>query len=1792
MFEVGKTLPSKIGEFPPSLYGKPIEDLDDYYRNKYTFMIVAKDKTIFRFSATKGFFIFTPFNPIRRAAMYVLTHPYPFLTVMVVILVNCVFMAIKEEFQAAEKTFTGIYTVEGSVKMLARGFILADFTYLRDAWNWLDFIVVMLAYVTMGIEMGNVAVLRTFRVLRALKTVAVVPGLKTIVGALMEAVRRLRDVMILSVFVLSIFALVGLQLYQGHISRSIKNLTAINVTTALYTLYLFFFRTGSNRRAVPSCCVACTETNQGDCPVNYTCAKGGDNPDFNYTNFDNFGWAMLCAFRLMTQDYWENLYQQVIRTNGPNQVLFFVIVIFLGSFYLVNVILAIVAMSYDDCRKQDQIDADLEEEAEMKAEEAFFEVKYTPSVGSANSLMLANPRYSNGGNGRPVACDKMSVQSEYCCSHNCNQEIYKQKEKSVSRLVLKFEDPTKNKLAIMDNPFICRTPSTATIDLQDVLVLKDLIRNASNKRRCYWLGYEPGMKKKEFLKEKCMQLLFGWECHPLWYKVAHITELFIMDAFVDLFITLCIVVNTVFMAMEHANMHDTLVKVLSYGNYVFTGIFTVEAALKILALGLYKYLQDKWSCFDFVIVILSLVEMGLEKVKGLSILRSFRLLRVFKLAKSWPTLNLLIGIIGRTMGALGNLCFVLAIIIFIFAVMGMQLFGAYYTDDKFPFEVGENRELRWHFKDFFHSFMIVFRILCGEWIENMWNCLRTYGKPCIPFFLLTMIVGNLVVLNLFLALLLSSFGAESLKHSQEEEGPNKLQEAVDRINRFAIYIKSHITYCVKVKVRHKQIANDYFFDERTNYIGQHDANRHGNNNMCVNNNDSSSNTNNNINDNNSNRGVVIVNATPIGNGRIVNAEGDYELNNDDDDLSRAYNKSNHSKRSSVNNNNNNNNNDVPRTTGGPEINEVKVVFVKYPDDCCPRLCMEKCSFWDLLENTLFGKVYWKFRCYMFSLVENNYFETFIILMILASSLALAIEDKNIDTKPLLKHVLKVMDSVFTVIFVFEMIVKMAAYGLKKYFTDAWCWLDFIIVAISLVGWFAEGAGAGNMGAFRALRTLRALRPLRAVSRWEGMKVVVNALIQAIPAIFNVLLVCLVFWLIFSIMGVNLFMGRFGRCLDEEGEMIKIVFESGHYVIQGTNDTLTRELCKKNFSVTRNYTWFNPKVNFDNVLIGYLSLFQIATFKGWMDIMYAAIDSREPTEQPLFEDRVGVYLYFVLFIVFGAFFTLNLFIGVIIENFNMQKKKAGGSMEMLMTEDQKKYYNAMKKLGSKQPTKPIPKPKLTCQLFFFNLTKNQKFDVAIMVVILLNMTTMGLEHYDQPKAMEITLNYINTVFIVIFTLECVMKLLGLRFYYFKEPWNIFDFVVVITSILAMALSSVLNKLPVSPTMLRVVRVFRVGRVLRLVKSAKGIRTLLFSLAVSMPALFNIGLLLFLVMFIYAIVGMSSFMHVKHSAGIDDMFNFETFFNSMIILFQICTSAGWDGVLAGLMNDTPPDCDDKPTESSPNGDCGNSALGMMFLVTYLVITFLVIINMYIAVILENFSQATEDVQQGLTQDDFDMYYELWERFDENATQYIPLDRLCEFVDTLEDPLRLPAPNLYKLVSMDIPICENDMVHCIDILDALTKNFLGTANEDTGELGDLKGPEKKDYHPISTTLKRQREMCVARIIQKSWRNYVNKKRLEHAKEDLYQLDKVSLESYNSRFTSGSKLSILEANSSNGVNVIKTELTTDMDENVRNIFSDTSSGSGSVSSYNGRKTKQEKSDEDNKKLLISFSTVSDSDS
>uniref|UniRef100_A0A8C1L4F9 Sodium channel protein n=1 Tax=Cyprinus carpio TaxID=7962 RepID=A0A8C1L4F9_CYPCA len=1471
-------------------------------------------------------------------------------------------------------------------------------------WNKIDFIYM---YVTEFVDLGNISALRTFRVLRALKTITVIPGLKTIVGALIQAVKKLADVMILTVFCLSVFALIGLQLFMGNLrQKCIKSFDWSNSDN----LTVLFNHTDINENYYyvpghmdPLLCG--NSSDAGKCPEGYTCLKAGPNPNYGYTSYDNFAWAFLALFRLMTQDFWENLFQLTLRAAGKTYMIFFVVIIFLGSFYLINLILAVVAMAYAE-----QNEATIAE-AKKKEEEYAKILEQLKKQAEVCLLILSAVKQQKNS---MVNGSKTSLSSKKKGDDDQIQNDYD----GIALKPLSKSNGSKGSMNYLEVPNSqMRKPSAVSATDNALDELEDI------QRPCPPCWY------------KFADIFLKWDCCLPWVKFKKFIYLIVMDPFVDLGITICIVLNTLFMAMEHYPMTQHFEHMLTVGNLVFTGIFTAEMVLKLIALDPYYYFQVGWNIFDSIIVTMSLVELGLANVEGLSVLRSFRLMRVFKLAKSWPTLNMLIKIISNSVGALGNLTLVLAIIVFIFAVVGMQLFGKSYRDC--VCKISEDCKLpRWHMTDFFHSFLIIFRILCGEWIETMWDCMEVAGQGmCIVVFMMVMIIGNLVVLNLFLALLLSSFSGDNLSASDDDGEMNNLQIAIARMTRGIDWVKAfvigHFTQCLGLKPKGEGVKANEEIDSKVATM-------------------------------NSSLSVIKV---PIANG---------ELDDDDDGNSSSEDEGKE---------------DVDKNIEVEEEEEEEEED-STPEDCYTENCIRRCPCLELDVTQGKGKAWWNFRKTCYSIVEHSYFETFIIFMILLSSGALAFEDIYIEQRRVIKIILEYADLVFTYVFVIEMLLKWVAYGFKVYFTNAWCWLDFLIVDVSLISLTANILGYSELGAIKSLRTLRALRPLRALSRFEGMKVVVNALVGAIPSIFNVLLVCLIFWLIFSIMGVNLFAGKFYYCFNSTSEEV--------FPITQVNN---KSECLELTEADPNVRWMNMKVTFDNVGMGYLSLLQVATFKGWMDIMYSAVDSREVEMQPDYESNLYMYIYFVIFIIFGSFFTLNLFIGVIIDNFNQQKAKIRGT-DIFMTEDQKKYYNAMKKLGSKKPQKPIPRPTNCCQGLVFDLVTKQFFDIFIMVMICLNMVTMMVETDDQSEEKEYILFLINLVFIVLFTGECILKIIALRCHYFSIGWNIFDFVVVILSIAGLLLADLIEKYFVSPTLFRVIRLARIGRVLRLIRGAKGIRTLLFALMMSLPALFNIGLLLFLIMFIFSIFGMSNFAYVKKEAGIDDMFNFETFGNSIICLFMITTSAGWDGLLAPILN-SPPDCDpDVENPGSPvRGNCGSAAVGIVFFCSYIVMSFLVVVNMYIAIILENFNVATEESSDPLCEDDFEMFYETWEKFDPTASQFIAYSRLSEFCDTLKDPLRIPKPNTLKLITMDLPMVPDDKIHCLDILLALTTQVLGDSDQMDAMKATMaekfmdNNPSMVSFEPIISTFRQKQEEVAALTIQSAYRKHVLKRGLKHA-------------------------------------------------------------------------------------------------
>ncbi|KAM7316486.1 hypothetical protein ACRRTK_024217 [Alexandromys fortis] len=1751
--EAGKSLPFIYGDIPPEMVSEPLEDLDPYYINKKgtgSFRSFRRESGCQDVASTR---ISLEIRMIHGLAFYHKEH-------------SCK---------------TGIYTFESLIKILARGFCLEDFTFLRDPWNWLDFTVITFAYVTEFVDLGNVSALRTFRVLRALKTISVIPGLKTIVGALIQSVKKLSDVMILTVFCLSVFALIGLQLFMGNLRNKCLqwppenstfemnitsffnnsldwNGTAFNRTGNMFNWdeYIedkshFYFLEGQNDALLCG-----NSSDAGQCPEGYICVKAGRNPNYGYTSFDTFSWAFLSLFRLMTQDFWENLYQLTLRAAGKTYMIFFVLVIFLGSFYLINLILAVVAMAYEE---QNQATLEEAEQKEAEFQQMLEQLKkQQEEAQAAAAAASAESRDFSGAGGIGVFSESSSVASKL--SSKSEKELKnrrkkkKQKEQAGeeekedtvrksasedsirkkgfrfslegSRLTYekRFSSPHQSLLSIRGSLFSPRRNSRASlfsfkgrvkdvgsendfaddehstfedndsrrdslfvphrhgerrpsnvsqasrasrgiptlpmngkmhsaVDCNGVVSLvggpsaltspvgqllpegttteteirkrrsssyhvsMDLLEDPTSRQRAMSMAsiLTNTMEELEESRQKCppcwykfANMCLIWDCCKPWLKVKHLVNLVVMDPFVDLAITICIVLNTLFMAMEHYPMTEQFSSVLSVGNLVFTGIFTAEMFLKIIAMDPYYYFQEGWNIFDGFIVSLSLMELGLANVEGLSVLRSFRLLRVFKLAKSWPTLNMLIKIIGNSVGALGNLTLVLAIIVFIFAVVGMQLFGKSYKEC--VCKISNDCELpRWHMHDFFHSFLIVFRVLCGEWIETMWDCMEVAGQTmCLTVFMMVMVIGNLVVLNLFLALLLSSFSSDNLAATDDDNEMNNLQIAVGRMQRGIDFVKRKIREFIEKAFVRKQKALDEIKpledlnNKKDSCISNHTTIEIGKDlNYLKDGNGTTSGIGSSVEKyvvdesdymsfiNNPSLTVTVPIAVGESDFENLNTE-EFSSESDMEESKEKLNATSSSEGSTV---------DIGAPAEG-EQPEAEPEESLEPEACFTEDCVRKFKCCQISIEEGKGKLWWNLRKTCYKIVEHNWFETFIVFMILLSSGALAFEDIYIEQRKTIKTMLEYADKVFTYIFILEMLLKWVAYGFQMYFTNAWCWLDFLIVDVSLVSLTANALGYSELGAIKSLRTLRALRPLRALSRFEGMRVVVNALLGAIPSIMNVLLVCLIFWLIFSIMGVNLFAGKFYHCINyTTGDMFDVS------VVNNFSE------CQALIESNQTARWKNVKVNFDNVGLGYLSLLQVNKFQGMV----------------------------------------------------------------------------------------------------FDFVTKQVFDISIMILICLNMVTMMVETDDQSQEMTNILYWINLVFIVLFTGECVLKLISLRYYYFTIGWNIFDFVVVILSIVGMFLAELIEKYFVSPTLFRVIRLARIGRILRLIKGAKGIRTLLFALMMSLPALFNIGLLLFLVMFIYAIFGMSNFAYVKREVGIDDMFNFETFGNSMICLFQITTSAGWDGLLAPILNSGPPDCDPEKDHpgSSVKGDCGNPSVGIFFFVSYIIISFLVVVNMYIAVILENFSVATEESAEPLSEDDFEMFYEVWEKFDPDATQFIEFCKLSDFAAALDPPLLIAKPNKVQLIAMDLPMVSGDRIHCLDILFAFTKRVLG----ESGEMDALRvqmeerfmasNPSKVSYEPITTTLKRKQEEVSAIVIQRAYRRYLLKQKVKKV-SSIYKKDK----------------------------------------------------------------------------------------
>uniref|UniRef100_A0A663MDV7 Voltage-dependent L-type calcium channel subunit alpha n=1 Tax=Athene cunicularia TaxID=194338 RepID=A0A663MDV7_ATHCN len=694
----------------------------------------------------------------------------------------------------------------------------------------------------------------------------------------------------------------------------------------------------------------------------------------------------------------------------------------------------------------------------------------------------------------------------------------------------------------------------------------------------------------------------------------------------------------------------------------------------------------------------------------------------------------------------------------------------------------------------------------------------------------------------------------------------------------------------------------------------------------------------------------------------------------------------------------------------------------------------------------------KFRMLCHRIVNATWFTNFILLFILLSSISLAAEDP-IRAESFRNQILGYFDIGFTSVFTVEIVLKMTAYGafLHKgsFCRNSFNILDLLVVAVSLI---SMGIESSAISVVKILRVLRVLRPLRAINRAKGLKHVVQCVFVAIKTIGNIVVVTTLLQFMFACIGVQLFKGKFYRCTDPSKMTEKEC--RGYFINYVDGDPTQIELQER--------VWLHSNFHFDNVFSAMMSLFTVSTFEGWPQLLYMAIDTNSEDTGPIYNYRVEIAMFFIIYIILIAFFMMNIFVGFVIVTFQEQGESEYKNCELDKNQRQCVQYA----LKARPLRRYIPKNPYQYQIWY--VVTSSYFEYLMFFLILLNTICLGMQHYNQSAEMNHISDILNVAFTILFTLEMILKLLAFKVKgYFGDPWNVFDFLIVIGSIIDVILSEIDTVLASSGGLyclgggcdsidsddnsrvsITFFRLFRVMRLVKLLSRGEGVRTLLWTFIKSFQALPYVALLIVMLFFIYAVIGMQMFGKIAMVDGtqINRNNNFQTFPQAVLLLFRCATGEAWQEILLDCSYGKL--CD--PESDFAEGEeytCGTGFAYFYFISFYMLCAFL-IINLFVAVIMDNFDYLTRDWSI-LGPHHLDEFKRIWAEYDPEAKGRIKHLDVVTLLRRIQPPLGFGkfCPHRVackRLVCMNMPLNSDGTVTFNATLFALVRTALRIKTE----------------------------------------------------------------------------------------------------------------------------------------------------
>ncbi|KAK2535487.1 Cacna1b, partial [Columba guinea] len=1618
--------------------------------------------------------------------------------------------------------------------------------------------------------------LRAVRVLRPLKLVSGIPSLQVVLKSIMKAMVPLLQIGLLLFFAIVMFAIIGLEFYMGKFHKTcFSNETgAVREVPAVTSGHH-----GRNRVEVSTAMVLkpwvgdevgdfpCGEEPPArQCESGTTCREYWQGPNYGITNFDNILFAVLTVFQCITMEGWTDiLYNTNDAAGNTWNWLYFIPLIIIGSFFMLNLVLGVLSgefakerervenrRAFLKLRRQQQIERELNGYLEwiFKAEE----VMLAEEDKNAEEKSPLDGRAASEG---PIQQGTAPAETSSGSSYNMLKRAAIKKSKNDLIHAEEGEDHFTD-ICSVGSPFA-----------------RASLKSGKNESSSYFRRKEKMFRF--FIRRMVKAQSFYW-------------------------IVLCVVaLNTLCVAMVHYDQPEKLTTALYFAEFVFLGLFLTEMSLKMYGLGPRNYFHSSFNCFDFGVIVGSIFEVIWAAVKpgtsfGISVLRALRLLRIFKVTKYWNSLRNLVVSLLNSMKSIISLLFLLFLFIVVFALLGMQLFGGQFNfQDETPTT---------NFDTFPAAILTVFQTSSRSFTLLWSDC---SPKDTLLNVFLAIAVDNLAnaqeltkdeeemeeATNQKLALQkakevaeVSPMSAANISIAAKQQNSSKSKSVWEqrtsqiRMHNFrasceALYneldpeervryattlhirpdMKTHLDRPLVVEPRaegrnnisklspvdvqeveqskvgstdgaeaprkhHRHREKDKLGEQEKGDVTKDENGESGANNKEERHRQHRSRSKEvegggkegksdrsrgqDGGKRHHRRGSVEEGAEKEhrrhrthrhsaerqgkeGNGTVNGARGERRsrhrgglraANREGEPGSKGENGEEPHRRHRFRNRALSTYDSVEKESGEkegeagekehrnhqPKENQCEIEAsgsVSVPVHTLPSTYLQKVleqpedadnqknvtrMIQPPLDKTTtvnipvtitappgettvipMNSVEFESKTEekkdddltkdgpkpilpyssMFILSPTNpirrlfhyivnlrYFEMVILIVIALSSIALAAEDPVQAESPR-NDALKYLDYIFTGVFTFEMVIKMIDLGLLlhpgSYFRDLWNILDFIVVSGALVAFAFSGTKGKDINTIKSLRVLRVLRPLKTIKRLPKLKAVFDCVVNSLKNVLNILIVYM------------LFMGQY---LDYE----------------------------KNEVEAQPREWKKYEFHYDNVLWALLTLFTVSTGEGWPTVLKHSVDATYEEQGPSPGYRMEMSIFYVVYFVVFPFFFVNIFVALIIITFQEQGDKV--MSECSLEKNERACIDFA--ISAKPLTRYMPQNKQSFQYKMWKFVVSPPFEYFIMVMIALNTIVLMMKFYDAPEAYEEMLKCLNIVFTSMFSMECVLKIIAFGVLnYFRDAWNVFDFVTVLGSITDILVTEIADNF----INLSFLRLFRAARLIKLLRQGYTIRILLWTFVQSFKALPYVCLLIAMLFFIYAIIGMQVFGNIAldDETSINRHNNFRTFLQALMLLFRSATGEAWHEIMLSCLSNRA--CD--PLSGLTKNECG-SDFAYFYFVSFIFLCSFLMLNLFVAVIMDNFEYLTRD-SSILGPHHLDEFVRVWAEYDPAACGRISYTDMYEMLRHMSPPLGLgkkcPARVAYKrLVRMNMPISPEDLtVHFTSTLMALIRTAL---------------------------------------------------------------------------------------------------------------------------------------------------------